>query len=169
MNINIYAIGRKEDKELILKCKEYLESCVDSMASLKIKRPLEENLTLGFDHGFLEEEDVWRSKILVADYVICAGRWREDHFTANQYRVAESLGITIFEMNYEKVPMRLIRSYLPLVRPIEEEVWDTNKEKPLLVLEHSNNTYEIIDGHHRHALAEKVGIRSMGSWVLAPI
>ena len=171
--VKIYGIGPKKDKDLLLRCKEYLHSRIQGIIEHKIVRETEEYyqaMDLTIDHGFGKDSNKIQKMIEDSSLVMCLGDWREDERSLQQYRMASVLGKPIYDMRYDAhVPFEKTIRYLEPVRKIEASRWDANKQDDLLLFE-DGDVLEVIDGNHRHEFASRIGgVQTVSAWIIKEV
>ena len=169
----IYGIGPKDQKDLLLRCKNYLHSRIQGIIEHKVVRESEEyyqamNLTI--DHGHGKDSHEQQNLIQNTSLVMCVGDWEDDEECLQQYRMANMMGKTIYELNHdEAVPFEKLVRYLEPVRKIEASRWDPNKQDDLLLFDNGEEL-EVIDGNHRHEFASRVGgVETVSAWIIKQV
>ena len=171
--MRIYAIGPKEDRDLLLQCKEYLHSRIKGIIEHKIIRDTEEyyrTMGLTIDHGFGKDSNEIQKLIENTSLIMCVGNWRNDKKSLQQYRAANMMGKPIYELRHDsEVPFDKLVRYLQPVRTIEASRWDQNKQDDFLLYD-DGEVLEVIDGNHRHEFATRVGdVETVSAWIIKPV
>ena len=169
--VKIYGVGAKKDKELLLECKNYLNSRIEGLIDHKVVRESEEHyrlMDLKIEHGYNKDESEQHRLISDCSYILCVGDWIEDPKAEQQYRMAIMLGKQALEMRYEKsIPLPQILRYLQPVRPIKDSSWDESKKDDVLIFETDDGLLELMDGNHRHEFANRVGgVTHLSGWII---
>lgn len=172
--VNIYGIGPKKDADLIIRCRDYLNSRIKGIIEHKIVRDTEEYyraMNLTFSHGLGKEDHLRQNLIEESSMVVCAGDWDDDEDCLQQFRMATMLGKPIYEMSYHpEIPLKDIMRYLQPVRPIKDEQWDPSKQDDVLIYENTEGMFELIDGNHRHEFANRIGtVQHLSGWIIRQV
>lgn len=170
--VKIYAIGNPEDGELLLQAREYLISRIKNLYGHKIRRTQEEylkDLDLKITHGLGKTQEEIEVLLSAADLVLAVGRWAEDPRCLAQFKNARALSKPVLNMAYQNfVPVTETVRFLEPVRPIQSDTWDKAIQEDCLFLQNEEGKLEVIDGNHRHELANRLGtVKHLSGWVLS--
>jgi hypothetical protein len=169
--VKIYGIGRAQDRDLLLRCKDYLHSRITGLIDHKIRRDTEEYykvMKLKIEHGFNKDEAERQKLISECSFAMCVGGWEHDDDSLQQYRMATMLDKPILEMRYEsQIALENIIRYLQPVRPIKDDKWNDKKKDDVLIFETEEGLLELMDGNHRHEFANRVGgVTHLSGWII---
>ena len=169
--VKIYGIGSRQDQDLLMECKKYLQSRIEGLIDHKIRRETEEHyrvMNLKIEHGFNRNDADTQRLISECSYAMCGGNWADDPDAEQQYRMAVMLNKPVLEMRYQsQIPINQIIRYLQPVRPIKDEKWDDKKKDNILIFETDDGIMELMDGNHRHEFANRVGgVTHLSGWII---
>lgn len=169
--VKIYGIGSRQDQDLLMECKKYLQSRIEGLIDHKIRRETEEHyrvMNLKIEHGFNRNDADRQRLISECSYAMCVGNWADDPDAEQQYRMAVMLNKPVLEMRYQsQIPINQIIRYLQPVRPIKDEKWDDKKKDNILIFETDDGIMELMDGNHRHEFANRVGgVTHLSGWII---
>ena len=169
--VKIYSIGSRQDQDLLMECKKYLQSRIEGLIDHKIRRETEEHyrvMNLKIEHGFNRNDADRQRLISECSYAMCVGNWADDPDAEQQYRMAVMLNKPVLEMRYQsQIPINQIIRYLQPVRPIKDEKWDDKKKDNILIFETDDGIMELMDGNHRHEFANRVGgVTHLSGWII---
>ena len=169
--VKIYGIGSRQDQDLLMECKKYLQSRIEGLIDHKIRRETEEHyrvMNLKIEHGFNRNDADRQRLISECSYAMCVGNWADDPDAEQQYRMAVMLNKPVLEMRYQsQIPINQIIRYLQPVRPIKDEKWNDKKKDNILIFETDDGIMELMDGNHRHEFANRVGgVTHLSGWII---
>ena len=172
--VKMYGSCPPRDKELLLKAKEYLSSCVKNILEHKVKRDTEQYyqlLNLKMDHCFEKSDQEKQEAIYASNIVFFTGDWEDHEPCLEDYHYATLLGRHKLEISHNPyIKMEETIRYLAPIRPIEDITWKPNEAKDIIVYQNGEGKYEVIDGNHRHEFAERLGtVETISGWVLKDV
>lgn len=178
--VNIHIICSDRNYEIRDRCRNYLLSLISNLQGYKILRDTEEHyrsLSLEITSGQGSNREEIREMVTKANMFISLGEWDgansssdwgQDARCIEEAITARTLGSPMFGMWYDdKIPVENLTSYLEPVRPIQDNVWDKDKQGSVLIYETAEGLLEVIDGNHRYEYANRLGtVKYLSGWII---